>query len=146
MMKLRLATPEYVIDINNIPDLAYIREDKAIVSIGALTREAEVEHSSLLKKYFPIFGDVTKLIADPQVRNRSTIGGNLAHGDAANDHPAVMLALGATVVIAGPNGQRSVPIDEFFFGFYQTAIQPDEILTEIQIPCRRTARVTRTIN
>jgi carbon-monoxide dehydrogenase medium subunit len=134
MMKLRLATPEYVIDINNIPELSYIREDAGIIRIGALTREAEVEHSSLLKKYYPIFTDVTRLIADPQVRNRSTIGGNLAHGDPANDHPAVMIALGATVVITGPRGVRQVPIDEFFFGFYHTAIQSDEILTEIQIP------------
>ena len=113
MMKLRLATPEYVIDINNIPELSYIREDAGIIRIGALTREAEVEHSSLLKKYYPIFTDVTRLIADPQVRNRSTIGGNLAHGDPANDHPAVMIALGATVVITGPRGVRQVPIDEF---------------------------------
>jgi aerobic carbon-monoxide dehydrogenase medium subunit len=134
MMKLRLATPEYVIDINNIPGLSHIVEENGIVKIGALTHEAEIEHSDLLKKYFPIFGDVTKLIADPQVRNRGTIGGNLAHGDAANDHPAAMLALRANIVVAGPRGNRNVPIDEFFFGFYQTAIQQNEILTEIQIP------------
>lgn len=134
MMKLRLATPEYVIDINNIPGLSHIVEENGTVKIGALTHEAEIEHSDLLKKYFPIFGDVTKLIADPQVRNRGTIGGNLAHGDAANDHPAAMLALRANIVVTGPKGNRNVPIDEFFFGFYQTAIQQNEILTEIQIP------------
>lgn len=134
MMKLRLATPGYVIDINNIPGLAYIKEEKGIMKIGALTREAEIEHSELLAKYFPVFRDTSKLIADPQVRNMGTIGGNLAHGDAANDHPAVMLALNATVIAAGPNGNRSIPIDEFFFGFYTTALQQDEILTEIQIP------------
>jgi carbon-monoxide dehydrogenase medium subunit len=134
MMKLRLASPEFVVDINNIPNLSYIREDAGKIKIGALTREAEIEHSDLLQKYYPIFGDVTKLIADPQVRNRSTLGGNLAHGDAANDHPAVMIALGATVVITGAKGSRQVPIDEFFFGFYQTAVQHDEILTEIQVP------------
>jgi len=134
MMKLRFASPEYVIDINNIKGLSHIDEDQGIVRIGALTREADIEHSGLLRKYFPIFGDVTKLIADPQVRNRGTVGGNLAHGDAANDHPAAMLALHASVVITGPSGQRTVPIDEFFFGFYMTAIQHDEILTEIQIP------------
>ena len=134
MMKLRFASPGYVIDINNINGLSHIKEEKGVVRIGALTRESEMEHSDLLKKYFPIFGDVTKLIADPQVRNRGTIGGNLAHGDAANDHPASMLALRANVVITGPNGERTVPIDEFFFGFYMTAVQPDEILTEIQIP------------
>lgn len=134
MMKLRFASPEYVIDINNIPGLSHIIEENGVVRIGALTRESEIEHSDLLKKHFPIFADVTKLIADPQVRNRGTIGGNLAHGDAANDHPAAMLALRANVIITGADGDRSVPIDEFFFGFYQTAIQPDEILTEIQLP------------
>ncbi len=134
MMKLRLATPEYVIDINNIPGLSHIVEEKGIVKIGALTHEAEIEHSDLLKKHFPIFGDVTKLIADPQVRNRGTIGGNLAHGDAANDHPAAMLALRANIIITGSGSERKVPIDEFFFGLYQTAIQQNEILTEIQIP------------
>jgi carbon-monoxide dehydrogenase medium subunit len=134
MMKLRFASPEYIIDINGIPGLSYIKEEGGMLKIGALTREAEIEHSDLLLKHFPIFADVTKLIADPQVRNMGTIGGNLAHGDAANDHPAVMLALNATVIAAGPEGERAIPIDEFFFGFYQTALQPDEILTEIQIP------------
>jgi aerobic carbon-monoxide dehydrogenase medium subunit len=134
MMKLRLATPEWLIDINNIPDLAHIREEGGVVKIGALTRESEIEHSDLLNKHFPLFADVTKLIADPQVRNMATIGGNLAHGDAANDHPAVMLALNATIIATGSDGERSIPIDEFFHGFYMTALQHGEILTEIQIP------------
>ncbi|HLO83011.1 MAG TPA: xanthine dehydrogenase family protein subunit M [Chitinophagaceae bacterium] len=134
MMKLRLATPAYLIDINGIPGLSHISEDGGIVRIGALVREAEVEHSDLLAKHFPIFRDVTKLIADPQVRNMGTLGGNLAHGDAANDHPAVMLALRASVAITSAEGEREVPIDEFFFGFYMTAVQQGEILTEIRIP------------
>lgn len=134
MMKLRFATPEWLIDINGIPGLAHIKEEVGIVKIGALTREAEIEHSDLLKKHFPLFADVTKLIADPQVRNMATIGGNLAHGDAANDHPAVMLALNATIIATGSDGDRSIPIDEFFHGFYMTALQHGEILTEIQIP------------
>jgi len=134
MMKLRFASPERVIDINGIPGLSYIKEDSGVLRIGALTREAEIEHSDLLKEKFPIFGDVTKLIADPQVRNMGTVGGNLAHGDAANDHPAAMLALRATVIATGKDGKRPIPIDEFFFGFYQTALQHGEILTEIQIP------------
>lgn len=134
MMKLRFAAPDILIDINNIPGLSYIKEEGGMVKIGALTREVEIEHSDLLKKHFPIFADVTKQIADPQVRNRGTIGGNLAHGDAANDHPAVMLALNATIVATGPNGVRSIPIDGFFHGFYQTELQHGEILTEIQIP------------
>lgn len=134
MMKLRFANPEWLIDINGIPGLSHIKKDGGVIKIGALTREAEIEHSDLLKKHFPLFADVTKLIADPQVRNRGTVGGNLAHGDAANDHPAVMLALNATVIATGADGERSIPIDEFFFGFYMTALQHGEILTEIQIP------------
>jgi aerobic carbon-monoxide dehydrogenase medium subunit len=134
MMKLRFATPEALIDINGIPGLSYIKEDDGKIKIGGLTREVEIEHSDLLAKIFPIFKDVSKLIADPQVRNRSTIGGNLAHGDAANDHPAVMLALNSTIIVTGSEGSRQIPIDEFFFGFYSTALQHGEILTEIQIP------------
>lgn len=134
MMKLRFASPEYLIDINGIPGLSYINADHGVLKIGGLTREAELEHSALLQRHFPIFGDVTKLIADPQVRNMGTLGGNLAHGDAANDHPAVMLALNATIIATGPDGQRAIPVDEFFFGFYMTALQQNEILTEIQIP------------
>ena len=134
MMKLRLASPGCLIDINNITGLDYIKEEEGLVKIGALVRESDVEYSDILKKYFPVFGDVTKLIADPQVRNRATIAGNLAHGDAANDQPAVMLATRANIIITGPDGLRGVPIDEFFLGFYTTAIQQNEILTEIQIP------------
>ena len=134
MMKLRFASPEYLIDINGIPGLSYIKEEDGLLKLGALTREAEIEHSALLQQHFPIFADVTKLIADPQVRNMGTIGGNLAHGDAANDHPAVMLALNATIIVTGPDGKRAIPVDEFFFAFYMTAIQQNEILTEIQIP------------
>ncbi len=134
MMKLRFASPEYLIDINGIPGLSYIKEENGVVKIGALTREADLEHADYLRQHFPIFKDVTKLIADPQVRNMGTIGGNLAHGDAANDHPAVMLALRASVIATGPGGERVIPIDEFFFGFYQTALQHNEILTSIEFP------------
>jgi carbon-monoxide dehydrogenase medium subunit len=134
MMKLRFASPECLIDINNIPGLSHIVLEGNTVKIGSLVREAEIEHSDLLLRHYPIFADVTKLIADPQVRNRGTIGGNLAHGDAANDHPAVMMALNATIMITNKEGVREVPIDEFFFGFYTTAVQENEILTEIQIP------------
>lgn len=135
MMKLRFARPAYVIDINNIPGLSYIKEEDGYIKVGALTRESEIEHSKLLKERYPIFGDVSKLIADPSVRNMGTIGGNLAHGDAANDHPAVMLALRAQVIATGAGDQQGViPVDEFFHGFYTTALQPDEILTEIRIP------------
>lgn len=134
MMKLRFASPSVIVDINNISGLSDIVEENGVIKIGALCREAQVEHSELLSHHFPIFKDVAKLIADPQVRNMGTIGGNLAHGDAANDQPAVMMALNASVVITGSEGDRIVPIDEFFYGFYTTALAEDEILTQIQIP------------
>jgi len=134
MMKLRFASPAHLIDINNVPGLSYIKEDGGFLKIGALTREVMLEESDLIRSKFPIFTDASKLIADPQVRNMGTIGGNIAHGDAANDHPALMLALRAEVVITGGSGSRTVPIDEFFFGFYSTAVKAGEILTEIKIP------------
>ncbi len=134
MMKLRLAEPEHIIDLNGIPGLAYIREADGHVKIGALTREAEMEESALIRAKLPILHDTGKHIADPQVRNLGTIGGNLAHGDPGNDHPATMLALNARVVAIGPNGQRVIPVTEFFVDFYTTALEPDEILIEIQIP------------
>lgn len=134
MIKLRLATPERIIDISRIKGLSYIREEGGFLKIGALTREAQLEESDLIARKYPIIHDATILIADPSVRNLATIGGNLAHGDAANDHPAVMLALRAEIGTTGQKGQRSIPIDEFFLGFFTTALQPDEILTEIRIP------------
>ena len=134
MMKLRLAEPEHIIDLNGIPGLAYIREEGGYVKIGALTREAELEASALIGAKLPILHDTGKLIADPQVRNLGTLGGNLAHGDPGNDHPATMLALSAQVVAVGPNGQRTIAITDFFVDFYTTALEPEEILTEIQIP------------
>jgi len=134
MMKLRLANPKYLIDINSLSELEYISESNGFLNIGGLTRETALEHSDLIKSKFPIIHEATKLIADPQVRNMATIGGNLAHGDPANDHPAVMLALNATVVIKGSGGERIIPIDDFFTGFFATAIQNAEILTEIRIP------------
>lgn len=137
MMKLRFASPTHLIDINNIPGLSYIKEEDGFLKIGALTREHELEDSELIRDKYHIFTDATKLIADPQVRNFGTIGGNIAHGDAANDHPAVMMALNAEVVIAGQDGERTVSINEFFYGFYMTAVQHGEILTKIHIPIPR---------
>ena len=134
MMKLRFASPTHLIDINNIPGLSYIKEEDGFLKIGAMTKEVELEESDIIKNKYQIFTDASKLIADPQVRNFGTIGGNIAHGDAANDHPAVMMALGAEVEISGPDGKRTVSINDFFHGFYTTAIQHGEILTEIRIP------------
>lgn len=138
MMKLRFAQPETLIDINKIPGLSYIKEEDGYLKIGAMAREVDLEHSDLIRDKYPIFTDASKLIADPQVRNMGTVGGNIAHGDAANDHPAVMIAMNAEVIISGAGGSRTVPIDEFFYGFYTTAIQANEILTEIRIPIPET--------
>lgn len=134
MMKLRFASPTHLIDLNNIPGLSYVKEEGGMLKIGAMTKEVDLEDSDLIAQKYHVFTDATKLIADPQVRNFGTIGGNLAHGDAANDHPAVMLALGAEIEISGQDGKRTVSIDDFFYGFYMTAVQHGEILTEIRIP------------
>ena len=134
MMKLRFAAPSHLVDLSQIPGLSYLKEEDGYLRIGAMTREVDLEHSEMIKSKYHIFADATKLIADPQVRNFGTIGGNLAHGDAANDHPAVMIALGAEVEISNPQGNRWVGIDDFFYGFYTTAVEQGEILTQIRIP------------
>jgi aerobic carbon-monoxide dehydrogenase medium subunit len=134
MMKLRIARPSYLIDINRISGLSYIKEEGGFLKIGGLTREAELESSSLIHTKYHILLDTAHVIADPQVRNLATVAGNLAHGDPANDHPATMLALGAQVVATGPRGERIIPIEEFFLSLFTTALQPGEILTEIRVP------------
>jgi carbon-monoxide dehydrogenase medium subunit len=134
MMKLRLAGPAHVVDINGIPGLAGVREANGVLSIGALTREADLEESDVVRARYPLLHDTAKVIADPLVRNLATVGGNLAHGDPANDHPATMLALGAEVVAQGPRGQRRIPVASFFTGPFATALEPGEILVEIRIP------------
>jgi carbon-monoxide dehydrogenase medium subunit len=134
MMKLRLARPSYLIDINRISGLSYIKEEGGFLKIGGLTREAELEASPLIHSKCPILIDTAHVIADPQVRNLATVAGNLAHGDPANDHPATMLALGAQVVATGSGGERVIPIEDFFLSLFSTALQPDEILTEIRVP------------
>jgi carbon-monoxide dehydrogenase medium subunit len=134
MMKLRLARPAWLIDINAIPGLAAIKEEDGFLKIGGLVREADIETSELIRTKYPIIQDTARVIADPLVRNLATAGGNLAHGDPANDHPATMLALGAQVVATGPGGVRVIPIDSFFVSIFTTALEPTEILTEIRIP------------
>jgi carbon-monoxide dehydrogenase medium subunit len=134
MMKLRIARPGYLIDINRISGLSYIKEEGGFLKIGGLTREAELESSPVIRAKYPILLDTAHVIADPQVRNLATVAGNLAHGDPANDHPATMLALGAQVVATGAHGERIIPIEEFFLSLFSTALQPGEILTEIRIP------------
>ena len=134
LMKLRLASPRHLVDINGIAGLAYVREDGGTLRIGALTRESDLEESDVVRSRYPLLADASRVIADPLVRNLATVGGNLAHGDPANDHPAAMLALGAEVVAAGPKGERRIPIGSFFTGPFTTALQPDEILVEIRVP------------
>ena len=134
LMKLRLASPAHLVDINAIPGLAGIREADGFLRIGALTRESELEESDIVRNRYPLLHDTSKVIADPLVRNLATVGGNLAHGDPANDHPATMLALGAEVVAIGPKGERRMPIGSFFTGPFETSLKPGEILVEIRIP------------
>jgi len=134
MMKLRLARPGVLIDINRISGLSYVKEEGGYLKIGGLTREAEMESSPLVRSKYPILLDTAHVIADPQVRNMATVAGNLAHGDPANDHPATMVALGAQVIATGPKGERVIPIEDFFVSLFATALQHEEILTEIRLP------------
>ena len=134
MLKLRLASPANIIDIGRIPGLDGIAEEDGVLRIGALVTETELERAPEVAARYPILLDTARVIADPLVRNRATVCGNIAHGDPANDHPATMLALGAEVVATGPDGERAIAIDDFFHGFFTTALSPGEILTELRIP------------
>ena len=134
LLKIRLGQAAHLVDIGKIPGLEYIKEEGGYLKIGGRTRESALERSDLIRSGYPILADTTAVIADPLVRNLATVGGNLAHGDPANDHPATMLALGALIVATGPKGERTIPIGEFFTGLFTTALALDEILTEIRIP------------
>jgi carbon-monoxide dehydrogenase medium subunit len=135
LMRFRLTGFSVLIDINRIAGLEYIQETDGVLHIGALTREAELDSSSLIRDRYPILLDTSSVVADPVVRNWATVGGNIAHADPANDHPATMLALGAQVVAVGPAGERVIPIDQFFTdASFETSLHADEILTEIRIP------------
>ena len=136
MMKLRLAQPELLIDINDLTDLAYIREEGGEILIGALTRHVDLLNSELLADRFPVFRDAEEVIADPVVRNRGTIGGSLCQADAAEDLSAVAVAVKAKVRIQGSGGSRVVGMDEFHVGPYVTAVGAGEILTEVRLPNR----------
>lgn len=133
MMKLRFAQPGTLIDINRIPELRGIREEGGMIRIGAMTSESDLIASKLLQERLPILPEAAKLIADPQVRNRGTIGGDIAHGDPGNDHPAIAMALDATFVLQGPKGERRVLAVDFFHGTYMTALAENEILTTILV-------------
>jgi carbon-monoxide dehydrogenase medium subunit len=133
-MRLRLALPGALVDLNKIDGLHYVKEEGGQLLIGAMTRENELERSPLVQERYGMLADAGLVIADPLVRNRGTIGGNLAHADPANDHPAVMLAYGATLVARGASGTREIPIDDFFTGLFENALNPGELLVEIRIP------------
>jgi carbon-monoxide dehydrogenase medium subunit len=134
LMRFRLAAPPLLIDINHIPGLESIREEDGWLKLGALTREAELDRSELIHRRYPLLADTCRQIADPLVRNLATVGGNLAHADPANDHPATMLAYRAKLVVQGPAGERIIDIDDFFIGPFESALGPGELLTEIRIP------------
>ncbi|MBA4178796.1 MAG: carbon monoxide dehydrogenase [Leptothrix sp. (in: Bacteria)] len=134
MMKLRFAQPAHLIDINRIPELRGICEDGADIVIGAMTVENDLIASPLLQAKVPLLAEAPKLIGDPQVRNRGTLGGDIAHGDPGNDHPAISLALDAAFVLQGPKGTRQVKADDFFHGTYMTALAEDELLLAVRVP------------
>ena len=136
MMKLRLAAPEFLIDINDLADLDYLRVDGDNVAIGAMTRHAALLASPILAGHYPIFGDAERVIADPVVRNRGTIGGSVCQADPSEDLSAVASALGMTMVIQSRDGTRTVPAREFHTGPYETVVGPAEILVELRVPVR----------
>ena len=133
-LKLRLGSFGHLVDISRIAALEYVKEEKGVVRIGAGTRQCVLERSELIKTRFPVLADALPLIADPLVRNRSTIGGNLANGDPSNDHPAIAIALGAEFVARGPNGERTIPASRFYQNLFVTDLKPGEILAEIRVP------------
>ena len=137
MMKLRLASPRYVIDIGHLRGLDYIREDGGRIAIGALATHAQIAASELLREKCPLLPETAAQIGDMQVRNRGTIGGSLAHADPAADYPAAILALDAEIIVQSTSGKRTIPAAEFFIDLLSTQVRPGDILTEIRVPSRR---------
>jgi carbon-monoxide dehydrogenase medium subunit len=134
LMKLRFAQPSMLVDIGRLRDLSYVREDGDQIAIGALTRHHDLVNSDALHESCPIVSYTASTIGDPQVRHMGTIGGSVAHADAASDMPTVLLALDASIVAQGPNGTRTIPATEFFVGLFTSALEPNEVLTEIRVP------------
>ena len=134
MMKMRFAQPAHLIDLGKIPELRGVREEAGTLRIGAMTTENELIWSKLLQDKCPLLVEGARQISDPQVRYKGTIGGDIAHGDPGNDHPALALALGASFVLKGASGERVVAADGFFRGTYDTLLEPGEIIAEIRIP------------
>jgi len=134
LMKLRLATPTVLVDIMRITQLQGIKQESGNIIIGALTRHVDIERSPIVREHAPLIAAAAALVGDPQVRNRGTIGGSVAHGDSASDLSCALLAANASFVVSGPSGVRTIPAAEFFLGFWTTALEPSDILTEIVIP------------
>jgi len=134
LMKLRLAEPKHLVDIRRTPGLSGVREEGGVLIVGAATPHYVLEHSAVVGRRLPMLSEAAGQIGDPQVRNMGTIGGSLAHADPAADLPAVMLAAGAELRVIGPQGQRSIPVDDFFLKLFTTALAPGEVLTEVRIP------------
>jgi aerobic carbon-monoxide dehydrogenase medium subunit len=134
MMKLRLAVPSVLVDVGRLDDLRYVRDAGDHIAIGALTRHRDLETDPLLAEAVPLLSHAAGEVGDPQVRHRGTLGGSLAHADPASDLPAVLLALGGSLVAKGPNGEREIAATDFFTGFLESALEPDELLTEVRVP------------
>ena len=134
LMKFRLAAPAYLVDINRLEELKYVKEHDGYLQIGALTRHCDIENNRLIRANAGLLAEATHNVGDPQVRHRGTIGGAIAHGDPASDIPSALLALRATVIVSGRNGTREIPIDDFFTGFLETDLNETEMLTEIRVP------------
>jgi carbon-monoxide dehydrogenase medium subunit len=134
LMRLRFARPAVLVDLGRLDSLRYVRDAGEQLTIGALTRHHDLKHDPLLQEHCPLVSHTAGLIGDPQVRHRGTIGGSVAHGDPASDLPAVLLALDADLVVQGPDGERTVPADAFFRGVFETALGPQDVLTEIRVP------------
>ena len=133
-MKLRMAQPGHLIDLGRIDGLSSIREENGYVAVGALTTYSKIERSDVLRRHFALLPEGTAQIGDQQVRNRGTIGGSVAHSDPAADMPGIVLALKATIVVRGPNGERQIAADDFFLDLFATALEPNEVVTEIRLP------------
>ena len=134
LLRLRFARPALLVDIGRVAELRYVRDAGEQLAIGALTRHNDLQHDPLVQEHTPILSHTAGLIGDPQVRHRGTIGGSIAHGDPASDLPTVVTALDADLVLRGPDGERTVPAAEFFRGVFETALGPQDVLTEIRVP------------
>lgn len=136
VMKLRLAQPAHLIDISRLDELSGVQRDGDVLRIGALTTHRELEHDEILRESCPILPEAAHIVGDQQVRNRGTLGGVLAHADPAADYPASIVALDAEIIARGPDGERTIPAVDFFLGFLTTALQPEELITEVRIPAK----------